>query len=186
MELIAGRFRVVTPMFLGDAGSGDSSGPACAESIRGASVKGALRAAFRALNWSRVRAAHHSDDAALKALHHEESELFGSAASDNKSSGQARFLLRVKSENFATSHDIPGRSAEIEYLLGLGLFRGKMARDHVSSDTEFSLELAIKPQVTSAQKEQLLDTLKLFGLLGNLGSRARKGFGSVSLLSLKD
>ena len=188
MELISGKFRVVTPMFLGDAGSGDSSGPACAESIRGASVKGALRAAFRALNWSRVRAAHHSDDAALKALHHEESELFGSAAGDNKSSGQARFLLRVKSENFATSHDIPGRSAEIEYLLGMGLyhFRNGMARDHVSPGTEFSLELAIKPQVTSAQKEQLLDTLKLFGLLGNLGSRARKGFGSVSLLSLKD
>src|SRR5690606_16916862 len=82
----------------------------------------------------------------------------------------------------------PGRGAEIEYLLGMGLyhFRNGMARDHVSSGTEFSLELAIKPQVTSAQKEQLLDTLKLFGLLGNLCSRARKGFGSVSLLSLKD
>ncbi len=189
MELISGKFRVVTPMFLGDAGRDDSSGPACADSIRGASVKGALRAAFRALNWSRIRAAHHSDEVALKALHHEEAELFGSAASENKSSGQARFLLRVKSqEKINPEENIRdvGRSAELEYLLGLGLFKGKMTRSHIPTGTEFSLELAIKPQMTSVQKEQLLDTLKLFGLLGNLGSRARKGFGSVSLLSLKD
>lgn len=183
MEIISAKFVVVTPMFLGGSTDGFSDGkPRCADTIRGASLKGALRAAFRALNWSRHRNQHRNDAAALKALHEEESDLFGAAAKD-KSGGQARFLLRVKSNKIQPQNSLPGKSPQIEYLLGMGLFhfREGMLRDHIPAGTEFRLELALKPGMTELQKRQLTNTVRLFGLLGGLGSRGRKGFGSVAM-----
>lgn len=182
MELITAKFQVVTPMFLGESGS------VCADSIRGSSVKGALRAAFRALSWARIRSKKSSDDDALKQLHREESDLFGAAAGQNTALGQAKFLLRVKTFNsIRTSRKLTGETDEIKYLLGMGLYpsENRKLRDHIAAGGEFELELALKSSLTAQQKQQLIDTIKLFGFLGNLGCRARKGFGSVSLIELK-
>ena len=186
MEIISATMVVVTPMYLGGSSDGSSQGkPKCAEQIRAASVKGALRSVFRSLNWSRIRRQQHSDQDALKILHKEEADLFGAAAKD-KSGGQAKFLLRVKGDKIRPQSSLPRKSPQIEYLLGMGLFhfRDGSLRDHIPTGTEFKLELALKPVVTKAQKAQLLDTIRLFGLIGNLGSRARKGFGSVALTEL--
>lgn len=184
MEIISAKLVVVTPMFLGGSTDGSEKGqPQCAETIRGASVKGALRAAFRALNWSRLRNQNDSDQAALKALHREEADLFGAAAKDN-SGGQSRFLLRVKSDKkIHPQNHLPGKTPQIEYLLGMGLFSHKkgMLRKHIPLGTEFDVELALKPGMTAKQKQQLTDAVRLFGLLGALGSRGRKGFGSVAM-----
>lgn len=192
MKIIKAKFRIVTPMFLGEAsipGSGQNNEIQCAESIRGASVKGALRAMYRSLNWGRIRNQSCNNDEALNTLHKAEADLFGASAKtegDKVVGGQAKFLLRVKSDKLTTKKDLSGKTSEIEYLLGMGLFhfRAGMLRDHIEAGSDFTIELGLKPVVTEQQQQQLADTLLLFGLLGNLGSRARKGFGSVSIVEL--
>jgi CRISPR/Cas system CMR-associated protein Cmr1 (group 7 of RAMP superfamily) len=72
MNTLLASFEIVTPMFLGGAD------PKTPQGIRPASVKGALRFWWRALNWARVAALHSSDqNAALRQLHQEEGWLFG-------------------------------------------------------------------------------------------------------------
>lgn len=96
-EVIEATYRIVTPMFIGDANQQ-------ATGITAASIKGALRFWWRALNWGRVREECENDVEALKTLHEEEAELFGSSAYDNKqrrkegkqSVGQSKVLLHVK------------------------------------------------------------------------------------------
>lgn len=180
MKLIKATFVVVTPMFLGDGDMG------CAQSIRGASIKGALRAHFRALNWSRIRQANEDNQSALNALHQEEAALFGSAVKDKKG-GQASFLLRVKSHEFKPAESFNGCTAPVQYLLGMGLYKPRqgLLRSHIPADTKFTLELALKPTLSEQQIKQLSDTLLAFGLLGGLGSRSRKGFGSVTIKELE-
>lgn len=187
MEIITAKFDVVTPMFLGESSSGDGQAPPhCATAIRGPSVKGALRAHFRALSWSRIRAQHGNNQAALNQLHREEAALFGMAVKDKKG-GQANFLLRIKSTPtpIKTQRELQGNSQPVQYLLCMGLFRDGMQRDHIPTGVSFELQLALKPSLTAQQKQQLLDTLLAFGLLGGLGSRARKGFGSVAITHLE-
>lgn len=185
MDIIKADFVVTTPMFLGAGSAGAGKQPDCADTIRGSSIKGALRAAYRALNWSRVRLAAGNDEQALRQLHADEAVIFGSAAKDEKG-GQASFLLRVKSSEIKPQREISGNSDALKYLLGMGLyhFRNGMLRDHIPAETAFILELAIKPSLSLEQKQQLQDCLLFWGLTGGLGSRARKGFGSVSMTSL--
>jgi len=119
MSIITATYRIVTPMFLGDADQN-------ATEIRPPSVKGALRFWWRALNWGRIRGQCGNDAEALRQLHKEEANLFGAAAEDNKSYGQARFMLRLKytkdaaKQEFAWDHR-PG----VQYLLGQGLWHFK-------------------------------------------------------------
>lgn len=185
MKIIKAKFEVVTPMFLGESPL-DKDTVGTATTIRGASVKGALRAHFRALNWSRIRKASKDNNAALNQLHKEEAAIFGSAVKDKKG-GQAAFLLRIKSKEIKPENVLAGNCAEVQYLLGMGLysFRDGMLRDHIPAGVKFELELALKPSLSTEQIQQIKSTLLAFGLLGGLGSRARKGFGSVSITSLE-
>lgn len=187
METIRAKFTVVTPMYLGEQTDGAKEAkPQCAGGVRGPSFKGALRAAWRALNWGRLRDTLPDDSQALHALHREEGALFGSATKQDHG-GQALFLLRVINDNIKTAkelHDWAGD--EINYLLGQGLYDHKagLLRDHITAGSLFTIELALKPAMAPAQKQQLLDALLWLGLTGNLGSRARKGFGSIALKEL--
>jgi CRISPR-associated protein Cmr1 len=109
--LIVATYRIVTPMFIGDANQKASG-------ISPASVKGALRFWWRALNWSRIRAKEQSDTVALQHLHSEESELFGSSADKGVA---AKFTLRVTCSSKASPLQSSPKSG-IQYLLGQGLF----------------------------------------------------------------
>ena len=187
MDIIKAEFVVTTPMFLGAASAGANKQPECADGIRGASVKGALRATYRALNWSRIRKSATDDTQALHQLHAEEAAIFGSAVKDKKG-GQAQFLLRVQNMEAAQQKQQAITDSALHYLLGMGLYEAKnksIARDHIPAETTFKLELALKPSLSKAQKQQLQETLLFWGLTGGLGSRARKGFGSVSITSLE-
>lgn len=187
MELIKAKFDIVTPMFLGEA-DGE-----CASLIRPPAIKGALRFWWRAINWAPIRQHCTSDTEALVNLHQQEGQIFGASAKtgtdgQSQTGGQGCFLLRVhtqnvkvvgKDKNFA-------KSPQLQYLLGMGLchFRNGLLRDYLNGGGSFTVELALKPGIKPEQREQVLNTLKCFGLLGGLGSRARKGFGSVSMTSL--
>jgi len=174
---IEASYQIVTPMFLGD---GDAK--RVADAIRPPSVKGALRFWWRAMAWSRLYDGNEAST--LKKVHREEAALFGAAA-DEKSGGQGKFLLQVESDVKTT-----GRPNNIDsgqaYLLGQGLhhFRNGPTRDALISGS-FPLRLRLRPRVSDEQRRQLADTLLLFGLLGGLGSRSRRGGGSVSITDLQ-
>ncbi|MGH8498283.1 MAG: type III-B CRISPR module RAMP protein Cmr1, partial [Methylococcales bacterium] len=86
MNEITATYRIVTPMFIGNADQTTD------DRIRPPSVKGALRFWWRALNWGRFRSA---DADALRELHKEEARLFGIAADEERGGEQGCFLLKV-------------------------------------------------------------------------------------------
>lgn len=161
-------FRITTPMFIG--GSDQT-----ATEVRPASVKGALRFWWRALNWARHAQAYpHDETAALRALHAEEARLFGMAAREG-GGGQGVCLLSVDQGKIKAAEP-PLRVPR--YLLGMGLTKTER---HALVGGEFNVRLLFRPNCIEADKQSVLDALYLFGLLGSLGSRARHGMGSVSL-----
>lgn len=180
-QIIRATYRIVTPMFIGDAEQKVSG-------ISPASVKGALRFWWRALRWGQIRTQIQSDTAALQHLHKEEAELFGTSADNGKA---ARFTLRVTSD--AKSAALPVPQPGIQYLLGQGLyhFGNGYLRPALAADSLLALELFVNPKSDKetqtdydAQKMQLTQALLALGLLGGLGSRSRKGFGSLAIESL--
>jgi CRISPR-associated protein Cmr1 len=179
---IKATYKIVTPMFIGDANQK-------ATHISPASIKGMLRFWWRALNWARIKTEEPKEEKALKRLHDEEAQLFGSADGDI---GQAKFLLRVQFKNNGGVHnDWPG-SKSLSGYLGIGLWESgshenenyKPAREYFSENQFFVVELLHKSDLPSETVQQLHNTLKVWGFLGGLGSRCRRGFGSVAIEDL--
>lgn len=182
-------FLIVTPMFIGD-------GEQKADSIRPPAIKGALRFWWRALNWARCLKEARNETAALNQLHKEEAALFGLAAKQDsegkQQGGQGVFSLKVTQQTTVLNDWAPG--AGTQYLLGQGLwnFKTKLQRSAISNSSTFTVELNLKQNLleqtatklglsTESISNSLDDALLAFGLLGGLGSRARKGLGAVSI-----
>ena len=192
METLIATYRIVTPMFIGD-------GNQQATSIRPPSVKGALRFWWRALNWGKIRTQWSCDELALQALHQEEARLFGSAADEkNSRSGQGVFLLRIikqantrELERKWPSHPEKGNQFPGSTFLGFGLFESgknedlKEHREGIKENNEFKLQLDFKPSTPANDIESIEQALHTLGLIGGLGSRARRGFGSLILTELQ-
>ncbi len=179
---IRATYRIVTPMFIGDAEQKASS-------ISPASVKGALRFWWRALRWGQLRAHIQSDTAALQRLHREEAELFGTAvdtSDEKKKSGAAKFTLRATFSGKPAS--LPNPAPGIQYLLCQGLYKHGHGylRPALKAGEKLEIVLIASPTTTKEQQQQLVQTLMALGVLGGLGSRARKGFGSLAIESLQD
>jgi CRISPR-associated protein Cmr1 len=156
------------------------------------------------LHWGEcLQESAQNPSAALKLLHEREAELFGAAAKDKKERGQGLFFIKLKEFGDLKSSDIESswptnNDAEAGYL-GYGLDKTKddphrkaiktTIFNHESKTIEprvFSISLVLKKNITEAQNIQLKHTLKLWGLLGGLGSRSRRGFGSINLTKLDD
>jgi CRISPR-associated protein Cmr1 len=178
-DVIEATFQIVTPMFLGGANQTVDDG------IRPPSVKGALRFWWRALNWARLRAQTSTDESALMLLHDEEARLFGVSAdgSNSASRGQGRFLLSVSRQpKLARETQWPKNNTGSGYL-GYGLMENNQAahRQGIREGVDFALRLCFKPKTPQADIEEIKTTLHAWSLFGGLGSRARRGFGSVTL-----
>lgn len=187
MTRIQAHFRVVTPLFL--AGYDQSTAE-----LRVPSIKGVLRFWWRALEGM------HSEN--LGSLRTSESELFGST------SNQSSVLMRVekvgewpepqtgkKYESSAVLKELEGDSSNIgaRYLAygvveafgsKTGRKAGQLQRGVLSHGLglEFKLHLLLQK---STHLPSLLGALKLMGLLGSLGSKSRKGYGSLCLTELR-
>ncbi len=194
-EIIKATYRIVTPMFIGDAQQK-------ATGISPASVKGALRFWWRALNWGRVASACHSETEALKQLHEEEAVLFGSSAYDSENKqrdkehkpliGASRFTLQLDTSEVSKTAkaDWPKGANDPSGYLGIGLWESgskqkgnvQAARQYLAEDKLFSVNLHSKEgELNDTQIKQLKDTLLAWGLFGGLGSRSRRAFGSVAI-----
>ncbi|MDM8565360.1 type III-B CRISPR module RAMP protein Cmr1 [Candidatus Halobeggiatoa sp. HSG11] len=181
MKTLKATYQIVTPMFIGDAEQK-------ATSIRPPSIKGALRFWWRALNWGGFFGTNVEDS--LKELHEEECRLFGSSEIDGKG-GQGVFLLQVISnvtplqpENLINQYPLQNQNGYI-YLLGQGLYTRQQGqviyqRSALPAEKTFTIKLCFRKDID----ESIVKTLLLFGLMGSLGSRSRRGFGSVSIKSL--
>lgn len=180
---------IVTPMFIGD-------GTQQAKSVRPPSIKGALRFWWRALNWGRMlKVEGGSQENALKRLHRAEARLFGLAAKGNKDQssregGQGLFRLSVEqSTSMKTQNSWPKDGNSQGGYLGYGLWETKTAaaREALVEGAQFTLTLSFKngtnqgDLASQADIDQMRQAVSLWGLLGGLGSRARRGFGSVAL-----
>lgn len=189
MHTLTATYRIVTPMFLGDA---DQK----ATEICPPSVKGALRFWWRALNWGRFRDG--TDDAtALWKLHEAEAALFGAAADEkNDKRGQGRLLLTVQSEKlkFKEKNHVHTQfqSHNAARYLGYGLMEafasrekntqpGQLMRGCIDENQQFTIKLLCR----EGMEESVQETLIAFGLFGGIGSRTRHGMGSVSLMELR-
>ncbi len=182
MQTIEAEYRIVTPMFIG--GGDQSDNP----ELRPPSIKGALRFWWRAMQWGACLEKTASHEAALKELHRQEAELFGAAAKEENGGGQGVFFLKLKAHHSkGVESSWPKNNDAGAGFLGYGLdaTEGSPHKKAIR-EGEFTLCLALKKTITEAQVEQLKQVLKLWGLLGGLGSRSRRGFGSVALKKLDD
>lgn len=169
MKTLAARFRVATSMFLSGADQDQAE-------LRLSSLKGALRFWWRALAWTR----HNGD---LSAIRQEESSLFGSS-----DTGQASVLMRLSQP--ADIDDCLGEQRASDWrgwrgYVGYGLVdkSARPRRAYIQPGCEFGLTLSARDD---ASLTAVRDALIAFGLLGNMGGRSRKGWGSVNLLELTD
>ena len=187
---IEAKYLVTTPMFCG------SAAPARAE-LRLPSFKSVLRFWWRALAWSRL-------NGDLDAIKREEDALFGSTER-----GQSRVLMRLQNAPEAqtlnpgevltiSAHDsrVVGEGAR---YLGYGVMEafasrnrgtqvGQLIRACLRAPFEAPFEFTVRMRcrrMTKGQLETLKESLITLGILGGMGAKSRKGYGSLSLGSLR-
>jgi len=170
METIEATFKVVTPMFISGADPDQDKAE-----LRLPSIKGALRFWWRALAWGWY-------EGQLSRIREEEAKLFGST-----DAGQAAVLMRLESHQNRSGtprfRDVPGA-----IYLGYGVmnFRGELCRHCLDTGSGFALSLSWKESTLARdQQTQILDSLKIMGLLGGVGSKSRKGYGSITLTKVE-
>ncbi len=183
MKTLTATFRIVTPMFC--------SGADHQAELRVPSIKGALRFWWRALMWDKVG----GDIEKLREL---EAKLFGSSQS-----GQSRFLIRmfqgahrqpipdkkVLSQNgdrfLEPERDQHGIVGEGARYLGYGVIRyaGQLIRPCFACPIDdIIIYFDCRDQETA---KAIQPAIIAFGLFGGLGSKSRKGYGSITLTGLK-
>ncbi|HXH09568.1 MAG TPA: type III-B CRISPR module RAMP protein Cmr1 [Alphaproteobacteria bacterium] len=163
MAQIKSRLETVTPLFMGGADPRD--GP----ELRPASFRGVLRF------WWRALLAGVMGDADLEALRQEETAVFGQT--ENGSPIVVRVLGQARPQS-ALPHQ-PG----VGYLWW-SMVRTK--RQYLPAGTSFTLILQTRPGVRSDEPlKRTLVSLWLLTHLGGIGSRARRGGGSVQVTNVQ-
>ena len=185
MQTISATYRATTPMFLGGAEQ--------QAELRLPSFKGTLRFWWRAMAWERVKD--------VSRLRDEEAALFGSS---DERVGQSKVLIRLDRkatipsalcppEQLKDGTQVVGSGAR---YLGYGVMEafgsrnkntveGQLTRSCVPAPFTFTVNMLLKSIIKSEQIQEITQTLKILGLVGGLGSKSRKGYGSLTLLSLK-
>jgi CRISPR-associated protein Cmr1 len=183
--LIEATYRLTTPLFCSGASHDRPE-------LRLASFKGVLRFWWRALAWSRCQGD-------LPTIQRQEALLFGSTGS-----GQARVVMRLGSigslfsisKNTVLSED-RGNSRPVGMgarYLGYGLMAafpsaktntqaGQLSRAALRAPLDVQVQLRARGLADDLQ-ESVLQALIALGTFGGLGSRSRKGYGSLVLQSL--
>ncbi len=181
-RVLTATFEIVTPMFLGGAEHEASR-------IRGSAVKGALAFWWRALNFARfIEKARGNANSALTLMRQRERELFGAGGKDG---GLGAFLLRIDDEDLSLSTKINmDEESRLPYIArGLLNHQGKLERKRpsfIEAGGRFSVQFVFRPCEKQWEYiDEILGALKLFGLIGGLGARVRRGWGSVALVDLQ-
>lgn len=179
---IEARYRIVTPLF---AGGADPIQPR----LQAASFRGVWRFWWRALAWS-----HFGGD--LQAIRTAEAQWFGAAGPGPERAGRGCVVIR----QCGWTEDRPGvwspppaRQVPGVSYLGYGVIAGGagVGRQALRPGAGFEVWIEVRPPRRGSdaadpkQSALLLRALQAIGLLGGLGARVRRGFGSVVLESLR-
>lgn len=178
MQTIEATYHINTPMFIGGADPKDDS------KLRLPSFKGVLRFWWRALAYGRL-------NGDMEKIKGEEEEIFGST----KKQADLIFSLQNKeytSTQTETVHNDLVKSSGLLYL-GYGVCeafgskkrntkKGQLTRACINEDQKFIVRIRSKNTIP----EHVKQSLQVLGLLGGLGSKARKGYGSVTLQSMQE
>jgi CRISPR-associated protein Cmr1 len=176
MYKMVAEFQLVTPAFLAGA---EQKSP----ELRVTSIKGALRFWWRARRFAGCRGG-------IDGMRQDESLIFG----DSGATGCSAVVMKV---NGTLTIANPGTILPImdDYpgarYLGYGVMESVGSQKRRTRAGEL-IRGCLQPgpfQVTFISKKvfdpSFIDAVKLFGLLGGIGSRSRKGYGSVTLLRLE-
>jgi len=187
MKTIEARFQVVTPLFCGGS---DPSRP----ELRLPSFKGVLRYWWRALAWSCY-------DGKLKRIQETENRVFGSSGG-----GQSRVSMRLDIDSgpirpLRTGEILrePGRGLKAvgdgARYLGYGVMEafsnrkrgthaGQLTRGCLLPPLDFTVRIRCR-DLNESDLDLVRDALVAFGTLGGMGSKSRKGYGSIALRSMQ-
>ncbi|MGR8932077.1 MAG: type III-B CRISPR module RAMP protein Cmr1 [Gammaproteobacteria bacterium] len=183
MQTLEAEYEIVTPMFIGGADIQDPP------ELRPPSIKGALRFWWRALYWGHFLHQKKGDpNLALRAMHQAEADLFGAAATVDKGYGQGLCLLKIKDARpNGIEINWPKLNEKGSGYIGYGLDSTKEnPHRQAIRNGSFTICLTLKSAIDTQQIQQLKNTLMILGLLGGLGSRSRRGFGSVKIKTLNN
>lgn len=164
---IEATYHVTTPLFLGGADNETKA------ELRPPSLKGLLRFWFRAIAWPRL--------GSIEEVWKKERSLFGSTKE------QGKFLLSLE-ERQGLSEGAKGEKWNRHGLAYLGygaVDRGETVRPYLRQGGCFTVRLTLKKGLPEQEVGFLIQTLVALGLFGGAGARSRKGFGSLSLASLR-
>ncbi len=175
---IEATYRIVTPMFCSGADQTSAE-------LRVPSFKGALRFWWRSLMWGRVR--DHRE------LQKKEAALFG--ASDQRV-GQSQVQFRISNASLEPQVSKGailegGRLLGLHYL-GYGVMEafdgkstkaGRLTRAMIPGG-QFTVSCRFSRLADPDQIDEVRRALILLGTVGGLGSKSRKGLGSLTLTSL--
>ncbi|AIS53495.1 CRISPR subtype III-B-associated RAMP protein Cmr1 [Thermoanaerobacter kivui] len=162
---IEATYHISTPMFMGGADNGTNT------ELRPSSLKGLLRFWFRAVAWPQL--------GSLKEVFEVENSIFGSTE------GQAKFLIKIDDNTLMPNKkQIFNKYTYGLNYLGYGLTE-KGIRPYIENGRSFTLSLFLKKSVSEEELKFLKQSLQALGLFGGAGARSRRGFGSLSLVSLR-
>ena len=204
---VTATFEIVTPMFLGDADRDiDHHRPW----MRAASIKGAWRFWWRVVNWPRFALEATDEPSALAAMRRREACLFGAPADRRGREGQSpiRFsALTAPLDTYASWRDTEEPAFSSGHWVGLRyagyglvvtadekkptqqgrrlLRRGELLRRAFRERQRFEVEIGFASRLVDDDRLELLAALEWMGLVGGLGSRWRRGFGSIALRKLE-
>ena len=166
---IEATYRITTPMFCSGADKTKAE-------LRLPSFKGALRFWWRSLMNGKVRN--------VAELRDREAALFGSS---DQRVGQSKVRMRLAGVRLdrATRDAKWSKEKGIQYLgYGVVNYKGELSRLMIPSGV-FTVQLRLEPNLSDEQQQEVQNALILLGTVGGLGSKSRKGFGSLTLTGLK-
>ena len=177
LKHIEASFEIVTPSFAGDADKNRAK-------FRLSSINGLLRYWFRAVAWPEYEDLNKVKEAELN--------VFGGAGSETDTKKHAFRLRAIKTAirgyySPQSQFDQKNKLSGINYLAGQGCihFRNGLQRAAIKENSHFILKLQFIRPVEEKEFNLLLKAIKCLGLIGGVGSRTRRGFGSLVLQYLK-
>ncbi len=180
MDKLVVTLKTVTPLFLGGANPDDAA------ELRAPSIKGMMRFWYRAI---------------VPEYKANEPKIFGST-----DEGQGDFLLRLENNLTDNKEWVPDRYNALNKThpnfdekkhdkrtwtingvryLSYSLKMKPNNRRFIPVDKEIKLNIILKPRADANCKKALLSSLWLLGHIGGIGSRSRRGFGTVALQDWK-
>ncbi len=180
-NVLRAKYRIVTPMF--SSRNGENA------ELRIASIKGAMRFWWRTLMWSTTND--------CEELLKKENRIFGST--DAQSLVRLRLLNKSLQNNERKNHQFEEGKLIGAHYLAYGVMEafnskkkqkkaGQINREMIPGGS-FEIEVwlygsNVKPKEIENIKEQLKKVLILLGTVGGIGSKSRKGYGSLTITGL--